>query len=140
MNTIKRKKGRPTAFTPATRNRLIEAIGAGVPICHACAVCRVSLSGFHGYRAEHPKFAADIEEAVAKAVERHLKLIIHAAENGDAASSRWYLERTQPAHFARNKIEVTGPDGSPFAVGIGIYLPQKDSPDAKALPAITPQK
>jgi hypothetical protein len=46
------------------------------------------------------------------------------------------LEHTAPQHFARNRIELTGADGSPLAVGIGIYLPRKDGDEIKPLPAI----
>jgi hypothetical protein len=143
MNTLtasKRKKGRPTAFTSATRRRLIRAIASGVPVCHACAACRVSLSGFHAYRASNPGFAAKIEQATGAAIEKHLRLIITAAETGDTASSRWFLERVHPSHFGRTKLELSGADGSPLAVGIGIYLPQKDSPETKTLPAFTTTK
>jgi hypothetical protein len=132
MNTTltkapERKVGRPIKFDARTRRRLIEAIGAGVPICHACAVCRVSKSGFHEYRASHPKFAALIEAATAKAIEKHLRLIIKAAENGDTANSRWFLERVHSQHFGRTKLEITGADGSPLAAGVMLYLPQKET-------------
>lgn len=132
----RRKVGRPEKFTPATRRRLIETIAAGVPVCHACAACRVSKSGFHEYRAEHPDFAAKIEQATAVAIEKHLHLIIAAAEQGSTADSRWYLERVHPQHFGRTRIELTGTDGAPLAAAIGIYLPQKDAPETKTLPAI----
>lgn len=142
MNTLtktrKRKIGRPEKFNPQTRRRLIEAIGAGVPVCHACAAVRVSVSAFHAYRSGHPEFAAAIEQATAAAIEKHLKLIITAAEAGDTASSRWFLERCHPSHFGRTKIELTGTDGSALAVGIGIYLPKKDGPEIiPSLPVLT---
>ncbi|MGA2854660.1 MAG: hypothetical protein ABSE90_11105 [Verrucomicrobiota bacterium] len=131
MNTLtkspQRKVGRPVKFDARTRRRLIEAIGAGVPICHACAACRVSKSGFHEYRATHLKFAAAIEAATAKAIQKHLRLIIKAAENGDTANSRWFLERVHPQYFGRTKIELTGADGLPLAAGVMLYLPQKET-------------
>lgn len=100
LTTTKPKKlGRPEKFDAKTRRRLVAAIGAGVPVCHAVAACRVSKRGFHDYKNSHPKFAAAIERAVAKAIEKHLKIIIHAAENGDPANSRWFLERVHPQHF-----------------------------------------
>lgn len=132
---VTKRRGRPTVFTRVTRNRLAELISAGVPIVHACAACRVSLSGFHSYRASHPAFAARIERSTAEAIEKHLRLIIRAAESGDAACSRWFLERVHPAHFARTKIELTGADGQPLAAAIALYLPQKDSPGTNVMPA-----
>ena len=41
-----------------------------------------------------------------------------------------------PEQFARNRIELTGADGLPLAVGIGIYLPRKDGNEIKPLPTI----
>jgi hypothetical protein len=106
-----RRKGRPTVFTAPTRKRLVKAIGAGVPMRMACAICRVSYSGFCDYRNANPKFEARIQKAVADAVEWHLSNILSAAKHGDVQSSRWFLERTQPGHFGRTKLEVTGADG-----------------------------
>ncbi|HEX4348951.1 MAG TPA: hypothetical protein VH251_01120 [Verrucomicrobiae bacterium] len=126
-----KKLGRPEKFDAKTRRRLVAAIGSGIPICHAVAACRVSKSGFHDYKNSHPKFAEQIDRAVGKAVEWHLNNIIAAAKNGDVQSSRWFLERTQPAHFGRTKIELTGADGQPLAAAVGIYLPQKDAPEIK---------
>ncbi len=127
MKPAKKAKGAPSKFTPDTRRRLIEAVAAGVPFAHACAVCRVSYSSFCDYRNAHPEFAAQIERAVAEAIEKHLRLIIRAAENGDTASSRWFLERVHSQHFARNRVEVTGADGAPLAGAIAVYLPRKET-------------
>lgn len=126
-----RKPGRPFKFDAKTRKRLIAAIAAGVPVVHACAACRVSKSGFHDFKNSHAKFAEAIERATGRAIEKHLRLIIKAAENGDTANSRWFLERVHPQHFGRTKIELTGADGQPLAAAIGIYLPQKDSAEPK---------
>lgn len=81
----------------------------------ACASCRISYSAFCEYRNDNPKFEEKIQKAVADAIEWHLNNIITAAKNGDVQSSRWFLERTQPAHFGRTKLEVTGADGEPLA-------------------------
>ena len=112
--TAPKRKGRPFKFTPATRKRLISAIAAGVPVCHAVAACRVSKSGFHDYKNSHPKFAEQIEQATGKAIEKHLRLILAAAENGDTANSRWFLERVHPQYFGRTRLELSGPDGEPL--------------------------
>jgi hypothetical protein len=69
-----------------------------------------------------------------------LKVVEQALNSPDEAirlrSACWFLEHTAPQHFARNRIELTGADGSPLAVGIGIYLPRKDGDEIKPLPAI----
>jgi hypothetical protein len=109
-----KRPGRPFKFDAKTRKRLIDAIAAGVPVCHACAACRVSKSGFHDYKNSHPRFAEAIERATGKAIEKHLRLIIKAAENGSTADSRWFLERVHPQHFGRTKLEISGADGEPL--------------------------
>jgi hypothetical protein len=114
-NNPRRKKGRPTVFTTKAKRRLVRAIGAGVPMRMACASCRVSYSAFCEFRNANPKFEEKIQKSIADAIEWHLKNIIKAARNGDVQSSRWFLERTQPAHFGRTKLEVTGADGEPLA-------------------------
>jgi hypothetical protein len=112
ITTSKPKKlGRPEKFDAKTRRRLIAAIGVGLPVCHAVAACRVSKSGFHDYKNTHPRFAEQIARATAKAIEKHLKIIIRAAENGKPENSRWYLERVHPEFFGRTKLELTGPNG-----------------------------
>jgi hypothetical protein len=131
----RRKKGRPTKFVPALRKRLVEIIAIGTPLRFACAACRISYAAFCEYRIAHPDFDSEIEAARAASIEKHLRSIITAAEGGDTASSRWYLERCFPAEFGRSRIELTGENGSPLAVGIGIYLPRKDGEEIKPLPA-----
>jgi hypothetical protein len=115
LNKPRRKKGRPTVFTSNAKRRLVRAIGAGVPMRMACASCRVSYSAFCEFRNANPKFEEKIQKAIADAIEWHLNNIVAAARNGSVENSRWFLERTQPAHFGRTKLEVTGADGEPLA-------------------------
>ena len=140
MNTVltKPRPGRPFKFDAKTRRRLIAAIAAGVPVCHAVSACRVSKSGFHDYRNAHPKFAEAIERATGKAIEKHLRLIIQAAENGDVANSRWFLERVHPQHFGRTRLELSGPDGEPLA-GTQVAVLVWPHQQANGAPALPPQ-
>jgi hypothetical protein len=127
------KLGRPTSFNAQTRRRLLRCIAIGVPLSHCPAACGVSLSGFHGY---HPRFEEAIQRAIAKAIEKHLRLIITAAENGDSACSRWYLERCHPEHFSRNRLELTGANGAPLTAQVALYLPAKMDSETHPVPAI----
>ena len=105
---------------------------------HAAGVTAMSL---RTYRLKYPKFDTQVQEAIARGVEKRLKKIEHASDAGDWRAAAWLLEHCQPEHFARNRIEVTGGDGAPLAIGVGIYLPAKESLGAngghKALPEIT---
>jgi hypothetical protein len=127
--TITKRKtlGRPLKFNAQTRRRLIRCVAIGMPITHVPAACGLSYSGFCDYRNAHPKFETAIQRAIAKAIEKHLKLILTAAEKGDAACSRWFLERCHSQHFGRQKIELTGADGAPLAGAIAVYLPEKQT-------------
>ncbi len=99
----------------ANRDRLVRLIAKGVPITHACAALRISYSWLCKYRTANPGFQEQIDEAVGRAIEKHISLIVHAAEHGDTASSRWFLERCHPQHFARTRVELTGENGGPIA-------------------------
>jgi len=119
--------GRPTLLDNATtRNRLVQLIAKGVPMKHACNACRLNYQTFLNYRQRHEWFQEDLNEAVALAIERHLERI-EAAAKTDWRSAAWMLEHLHPAHFARNRIEVTGADGAPLTGAIALYLPQKDN-------------
>ncbi len=123
--TLTKPKSVPTKFTPQTRRKILRLVEIGVPLSHIPAALGFSWSWFCHYRSQHPKFQAAIERARSRSIERHLRIIQTAAQNGDVASSRWFLERSFPEHFARNRIELTGADGSPLALGVSLYLPQK---------------
>jgi transposase-like protein len=118
--------GRPTKFTPETRARLVQLIARGLPFVHACHAVGIATQSFITYRNNHEDFREEIEQAVAAAIERRLKIIEDAADKGDVNSAKWLLEHLHPAHFARNRIEVTGADGAPLTGAIALYLPQKD--------------
>lgn len=128
-----KQRGRPTKFTPETRTRLVELVARGLPFSHACHAAGVSFQSFSTYRDQHPGFREEIEQAVAIAIEKRLKLIESAADAGDVNSAKWLLEHLHPQHFARNRIEITGVDGQPLAGAIAVYLPQKDDDQLKPL-------
>jgi len=123
----KRKSGRASKFTPETRKRLIKLVARGLPFTHAASACGISHQSFITYRREHPDFAAQIERAVAVAIEKRLETIQHAADLGDVQSAKWLLEHLHPEFFARNRIELTGVDGKSLTAAVAIYLPQKDN-------------
>lgn len=78
-----------------------------------------------------------VEQARAKGLAARLAVVSHAMESADESvalrASTWWLEHVFPEHFARNRLEVTGADGSPLAGVVAIMLP----PKADSLPAVT---
>ncbi len=136
LPTVPRRAGRPTKFTPETVERILRCVERGMPLTLAASAAGVAFQSLCSYRNRHPRFDAAILEAIALGVEKRLKKIEAASEQGDWRASAWLLEHCQSEHFAKNRVEITGANGSALAVGINIYLPQKDAPDAKpSLPA-----
>ncbi|HLX73035.1 MAG TPA: hypothetical protein VKV04_25700 [Verrucomicrobiae bacterium] len=130
---VKRNKGGcPTKFTPERRKRLIQLIARGLPFSHACSAVKISFQSFTNYRRQHEDFREEIERAVAKAVDKRLRIIEQAADEGDVSSAKWLLEHLHPQYFARNRIEVTGANGAPLTGAIAVYLPQKDGENGGA--------
>jgi hypothetical protein len=116
-------------MTPTTRRRLVTAIGAGLPIHQACALCRISKTVFHDWRSKNESFNAAIETAVAESIEGHLRAVTTAAKNGDVSSSRWLLERLWPHYFSRTRLELTGADGGPITGAVlTLQWPHQQSP------------
>lgn len=81
LTTSKRKKlGRPTTFNTSMRRRLLRCISLGMPLTHVVSACRVSWSGFCEYRNRNPRFAEAVERARSRAMEKHLKIVVAAAD------------------------------------------------------------
>ena len=133
----KRTPGRPTVRTVEVAGRVCEAVGRGVPYTFACRLAGISYSVFCEWRNSDATFREQLEEAVAVSVEARLLTIRDAAATDWRAAS-WWLEHVLPESFARNRIELTGPDGSPLAGAIALYLPQKQDGNGGQLPAVAP--
>lgn len=125
------KRGRPTKFDDQLRRRLIELIELGTPYRHACAACGIAYQSFLSYREKFPDFDLEIEQALARRIERNLRIIQTAADKGDTNSAKWILERLHPGDFARSRLEIVR-DGVPMVVDI--CLPEKDSREPQSLP------
>jgi hypothetical protein len=127
-------------MTAVAQRRILRAVARGTPLVHAANAAGMTFQTLSTHRSKNPAFAAALAKAVAKGVEAKLKVVERATKSKDEAvrlrAACWYLEHVHPESFARNRIELTGADGSPLAVGIGIYLPQKDDNEIKpCLPA-----
>ena len=68
---------------------------------------------------------------IIRVFEQRLEVIERATQSQDEGirlrAACWFLEHTQPSHFARNRIELTGADGQQLAAGVTLYLPQKET-------------
>ena len=125
----KRGPGRPTVRTAETAQTICDHIARGMPYVFACGAAGIGLATFHEWRNEDPAFKDQIEAAVARGVSERLKTIEESAIT-DWRAAAWLLEHCQPQHFARNRLEVTGADGSPLMGAIVVYLPAKQRGNA----------
>lgn len=121
MNTAltARKNGRPTKFTPETIKRILRCVRRGMPLALAANAARVSYSSLCGWRVKHKSFDDAVTMAVAQGVDKNLRVIEQALKSKDEAirlrAACWFVEHTQPQHFSKSRLEVTGADGEPLS-------------------------
>lgn len=111
----KRNPGRPSKYTQARRDRILEALAEGHYVETAARLGGISPTTYYEWVAELPEFAEATQKARAKA-EDDLVGHIRAAAAGVGelppqwTAAAWILERTRPERFGRidrSKIEVT---------------------------------
>jgi len=106
-STIRRSSsGRPSKYEQKTVRGICEAISDGTPFTYAAAIGGISYETFCQWRKKFPEFSDAIEAAMARGIRARLQLIVKAAESGDVAAARWWLEHVVPEHFARNRVEL----------------------------------
>ena len=137
----KRRRGWPTKRTALMALRVCRLVADGMPLSHAAGACGISISFLFEWKAKEAAFRGQVEAATSKGIAQRLAVIRECLASQDAALSfraaTWWLEHTQPQHFARNRIEVSGPDGSPLAGVVAIMLPPKQDGNGGQLPTVT---
>ena len=141
LPVAKRREGSPSKRTEKTAKLICGLVARGMPFIHACSVARISTQTFCNWRNDDPDFAAAIERATARGIARRLRVIENCTMSKDLnlalRASTWYLEHCQPEFFARNRIEVSGPDGAPVAATIAVFLPQKMDSNGNGSPVVS---
>jgi hypothetical protein len=111
---------RPTKFTAARRERILEALRHGVSFEVAAQCGGVSRDTFQEWRKANPDFAQECETARAEMCVRMLEFISNAANDPKHwQAAAWILERTEPEQFGRRaplQVEMSGRDGKPIAM------------------------
>lgn len=127
---MSRPPGRPTKFTPETRERIITALRAGNYRETACQYAGIGYSTLRTWmiRAEDPdappeyqEFLEAVERAEAEAEVMDIALIRQAAQGGTWQAAAWIRERKNPERWGRRErqqVELTGADGGPVQVGM----------------------
>lgn len=72
----------------------------------AASAAGIAFQSLCSYRSAHKEFAASLELAIARGVEKRMAIIVKAADAGDVSSARWWLEHVLPQHFSRSRVEV----------------------------------
>jgi hypothetical protein len=129
--------GRQTVRTAANAERIFHAVSLGVPFHHATTLAGISYSTFCAWRVEDAEFRERLDAAIAAGVEKRLNTILTASENGDWRASEAWLRLVLPMEFGRNRIELSGPGGSPLAGVVAIMLPPKQDGNGGQLPAVS---
>jgi hypothetical protein len=135
----KPKIGRPTKRTSDIADRICFAVSKGVPFGHAARLAGIAYSSFCDWRNSDPGFRGRLDAAISAGVEKRLKMIQDAADAGDWRAAEAWLRLVLPAEYGRQRLELTGAEGSPLSAGVQLYLPAKDvtvdecEPEAPAL-------
>jgi hypothetical protein len=104
--------GRPTLFTPFIVRRILRCARRGMPLSAACAVVGVSYSTLCSWRAKDKFFNDALATAIAKGIDASLKVVEESLRSREPAirlrAACWFLEKTQPDSFGRQRIDVAG--------------------------------
>lgn len=124
--------GRPTKFTDDTRNKIIQALRGGNYRTVAAAYAGISHTTLRNWlimaqdphaAPEYVEFLADVEKAEADAEVADIALIRRAAQDGTWAAAAWIRERKNPDRWSKGDrldVSVSGPDGGPVDVRVGV--------------------
>jgi hypothetical protein len=136
---IKRRPvGAPSKRTPDVADRICLAVSKGVPFCHAARLSGISYSMLCDWRNTDPEFSERLDAAISEGVEKRLKMIQDAADGGDWRAAEVWLRLVLPSEYGRQRLELTGANGSPLAGTVAIVLPQKvdNGPPVVTVPAL----
>jgi hypothetical protein len=97
----RRRRGRPTKFTPATVGKFCRAVADGLPYKSAAAAAGISHETVCQWQRQFPEFSDAVQLALAKAEVALVRLIRRAAAKGNWKASAWLLERRYPEHWGR---------------------------------------
>lgn len=125
MKKKKGRPGRPRAVTPEVLQDLELAFTAGATVAQACDFADVAQSTFYLYQQETAGFSERVAEWRARTGLRAKLNIKKAIDEGDADTSRWYLEKTDDAFNPKKRAEITGADGGAVQLAFG-WMDEKD--------------
>jgi len=112
MATNKKEAGRPSKLTPATKQKLLDAVALGSTYTKACYFAGITYATFRAWmiRGEAQKtgiykdFFDEMKAAEGTAAVGFLANIVEAANKGDWKAAAWLLERRYPKEYGRRSI------------------------------------
>lgn len=132
--------GRPTKLTPATTERLVQAISVGATYEHACGFAGIDYDTFNRWMKQGAaarsgtffEFYGTIKKAEAQAVVKWSALIDKAANDGEWQAAAWKLERRYP-HIYGRRVQETEHSGQ-----VKVIVAYEDGADNPETPASGP--
>jgi len=117
-----RKPGRPCKYTPATVERLLSAVEAGLTLKQACIAAGIGETTLHEWRKEYPDLKPRLEAARERAREAALRAIRAAGEKDWRAHEAWLRLSFQSDYRQSNtKVEVN----TNAQAGVGIVCTEE---------------
>lgn len=111
----KRKPGRPTNRTDATKERVLEAARKGYANLDSIArAAGIGPSTLRDWRANDPEFDAAIEQAREGAIDVIEGTVLDKAKDDARIALAVLKARRRDTYGDRPKVELTGADGGPL--------------------------
>ncbi len=96
--------GRPTKFTPAVQQRILDAIALGLTYEQAATSAGIRRETLWDWKTTKPAFSNDLEKAeVAGMVARLERIQMAAVRDGNWQADAWWLERRFPDQWGRRE-------------------------------------
>lgn len=116
--------GRKTKLTAEVQSKFLRAIRAGNWIETCCDYVGINPDTYYEWmkrgektgdgNAIYREFRAAVLEARASAEIESVARIRVSGQKGDWKADAWYLERSHPERWGKQRVEVTGKDGEPL--------------------------
>lgn len=100
----KRRRGRPTLYTPERIKVIIETIKIGGTEVDACARVGIDQDTLGSWKVKYSDFSDAIEKARIDGKIARVNRIRHAGIKGQWQADAWYLERRFPEEYAQQLI------------------------------------
>lgn len=115
----RRRRGRPSSFSPERAEKLLAAVRKGVPYVHAAAAAGVSFDTFNRWRLkgendegeEYCEFCEQLAAAESEAASLLVSRIVEASRK-DWRAAVWMLQRRFPKEWGTDRKE-----NNPSALG-----------------------